>query len=117
MDYEPIKVHLHGQEWTLQQEDPPAEIKIIVVPQTVPTTTSPFHHSATHVDALGMPVAIYRDEWQGKVSEHPYHPTPCCGASATYHDADLCCKACWEYVDPAYGNVPVEPFRPISEVQ
>ena len=85
------------------------DLEIRVMPNTVPTTSSPFHKSATHVDALGMPVA-FSDDW-------PFHPTPCCGAAATFHDSDLCCKRCWEYVDLAFGNYPVEPYRPIEEVR
>lgn len=79
-------------------------IHIHIAPETVPTTPAPIHESATHIDALGMPVA--------GVGKHPFHPTPCCGAAMTYHEIYPCCKACWHDVDPAYGNVPVEPFTP-----
>jgi hypothetical protein len=96
------------------QADDGTELVIRVVPQTVPTTANPIHPSATHVDALGMPVAIYRDEWQGRVTEHPYHPTPCCGAAASISDGPMYCKACYAEVDFAFGNVPVEPFRPVT---
>jgi hypothetical protein len=86
------------------------EIKIHVVPPTVPTTASPFHPTATHVDALGMPVAIYRDE----DFSFPFHPTPCCGASASISDGPMYCKGCYAEVDYAYGNVPLEPFTELK---
>ncbi len=78
---------------------------IRVHPETVPTTASPFHPTATHKDALGMPVAFTSEGFT-------YHPTPCCGASASISDPEygMYCKACYEQVDDAYGNVPVEPF-------
>ena len=96
------------------------DITIIVHPPTVPLTGAPFHKSATHVDALGMPVAFgglrFND---GSEERWSYHPTPCCGAAASISDPEygMYCKACYEQVDPAFGNVPVEPLRPISEVQ
>ncbi len=78
-------------------------MKVRVVPQTVPTTASPFHPDATHVDALGMPVA--------GVGEFPFHPTSCCGACASVDEyGSMYCKACYNEVDDAYGNVPVQPF-------
>lgn len=89
------------------------DIKIIVQPPTVPTTGSDFHESATHVDALGMPVAYYHDEFMGK--DFGYHPTPCCGASAKGCDGYIGCRACYQPIDPAFGNVPVEPIRPIGD--
>jgi hypothetical protein len=81
-------------------------IRISVVPQTVPTTASQHHPSATHVDVLGMPVA--------GVDEFPFHPTPCCGAAASVSDGPMYCKACYEEVDDAFGNVPVAPFTVIG---
>lgn len=82
----------------------------------MPTTASPFHPSATHVDALGMPVAFGRHEFgDGTVEEWTYLPT-CCGAAASTSTGEMYCKACYREVDQAFGNVPVEPFRPISEV-
>jgi hypothetical protein len=86
------------------------EIRIQVHPQSVPTTGAPIHPSATHLDALGMPVA--------GVGRFPFHPTPCCGAAASISDPayGMYCKACYGEVDDAYGNVPVEPFRLVSEV-
>ncbi len=88
----------------------PRTIKIEVVPQTVPTTGSPFHSSATHKDALGMPVVIYRDDDY----EFPFHPTPCCGAAASCGEWGMYCKRCYGEVDFAYGNVPVEPLTEIA---
>jgi len=85
------------------------DVTVVVAPQTVPMTASPFHPSATHVDALGMPVA--------GVDDFPFHPTPCCGASASISDGAMYCKACYHDVDDAYGNVPVRPFRRVGEVQ
>lgn len=90
-------------------------LKISVYPQTVPTTASPFHPTATHVDALGMPVRIYHDPEDDY--DFPFHPTPCCGAAASISDGPMYCKGCYEEVDGAFGNVPVQPFRPIEEVQ
>lgn len=91
------------------------ELKISVYPQTVPTTAGAFHSRATHVDVLGMPVAF--SDIMGDGSEMwPYHPTPCCGASASISDGPMYCKGCYEEVDGAFGNVPVEPFRLIGEV-
>jgi len=87
-------------------------IKIIVQPPTVPTTAADIHPTATHLDALGMPVAIYHDEYTGK--DQPYHPTPCCGASAKGCDGYIGCRKCYEEIDPAYGNVPLEPFTEIE---
>lgn len=88
-------------------------IQIKVHPPTVPTTGSDFHESTTHVDALGMPVAFYTDEHAGG-KQWPYHPTPCCGASAKGCDGYIGCRACYHEIDPAFGNVPVEPFRPVA---
>lgn len=88
------------------------DLKITVHPPTVPTTAAPFHQSATHVDALGMPVAIYKDEDDGY--EFPYHPTPCCGAAASISDGPMYCKRCYGEVDDAYGNVPLRPFRALT---
>ncbi len=84
-------------------------MKINIYPETVPTTSSPFHSSATHIDALGMPVAFTKkDNW-------PYHPTPCCGAAASCSEyCEMYCKACYEEVDGAYGNHPVEPYRALT---
>jgi hypothetical protein len=92
------------------------EIRITVHPATVPTTAAPFHESATHVDALGMPVAFGEHTIQGHTERWTYHPTPCCGAAASISDPiyGMYCKACYEQVDPAFGNVPLEPFRPIE---
>jgi hypothetical protein len=89
---------------------------IRVHPETVPTTAAPYHSSATHVDALGMPVAY--SQAHPDDAPWPYHPTPCCGAAASISDPDygMYCKGCYEQVDPAFGNVPVEPYRPIQEV-
>lgn len=87
-------------------------IRIVVHPPTVPTTSSPFHESATHVDALGMPVAFSQPFPEDR--PWPYHPTPCCGASASISDGPMYCKACYEEVDDAYGNVPLEPFRSLD---
>lgn len=30
--------------------------------------------------------------------------TECCQAAVTYHDEWLCCKCCWDEVDPAYDS-------------
>jgi len=91
-------------------DDQGREIEVRVVPQTVPTTASPFHSTATHRDALGMPVAGVGGDW-------PYHPTPCCGAAASISDPEygMYCKACYGQVDDAYGNVPVEPFESLAK--
>jgi hypothetical protein len=89
------------------------EIQIHVVPPTVPTTASEFHASATHVDALGMPVAF--SEFDGE--KWPYHPTPCCGAAASISDGPMYCKGCYEEVDYAFGNYPLAPFRTIAEAR
>ncbi len=91
-------------------------IKIVVLPQTVPTTASPFHPSATHIDALGMPVAFNTIDWHDgtEPETYTYLPTPCCGAAASCGEWGMYCKACYEEVDMAYGNVPTEPFRPIA---
>lgn len=101
--------------WTLTEVDPPDGIIIKVHPPTVPTTAAEFHPTATHVDALGMPVA-----YGGHPDDEPwpYHPTPCCGAAASISDPEygMYCKACFGQVDPAFGNHPVEPYRPIKEV-
>jgi hypothetical protein len=95
----------------LRSEDG-TEIVVTVHPPTVPTTASEFHSSATHVDALGMPVAFTDENW-------PYHPTPCCGASASIFcdDGTMYCKSCYAEVDDAYGNHPLEPYRPISRTE
>lgn len=85
------------------------EPQIHVHPTILPTTAAEFHPSATHIDALGMPVAFTSDDW-------PYHPTPCCGASASISDGPMYCKRCYAEVDPAFGNHPLTPYRPISEV-
>jgi len=81
-------------------------IHIHVVAETVPTTAAEIHPSATHLDALGMPVA--------GIGTFPFHPTPCCGAAASCGEWGMYCKACYEEVDTAYGNVPVEPFREVT---
>ena len=89
---------------------------IRVVPQTVPTTSAPFHPTATHIDALGLPVAYGRFEYgDGQVEEWSYLPTPCCGASASISDGPMYCKSCYEEVDFAFGNVPTEPIRTLAE--
>lgn len=99
------------------------DITIIVHPPTVPLTGAPFHSSATHIDALGMPVAFSVSDLvidgRQSVEEWPYHPTPCCGAAASISDPEygMYCKACFGQVDPAFGNHPLEPYRLISEVQ
>ena len=96
------------------------DLIIRVHPETVPTTASPFHPTATHIDALGLPVAYGRHVFSdGEVEEWTYLPTPCCGASASISDPEygMYCKACYAQVDPAFGNVPTEPIRPLSEVQ
>lgn len=93
--------------------DDGTKITVHVVPPTVPTTAAPFHPRATHADALGMPVAIYTDEDDG--SEFPYHPTPCCGAGASISDGPMYCKACYGEVDDAFGNVPLRPFRTLTQ--
>lgn len=98
-----------------------SKFTVRVSPATVPTTGGPFHPSASYVDALGMPVAFGEmtfDDPSGPVTERwTYHPTPCCGAAASISDPEygMYCKACYGQVDPAFGNVPVEPFRPIEE--
>lgn len=82
---------------------------IRVHPQTAPTAPVGFHARATHRDALGMPVAFsqpFPDD-----APWPYHPTPCCGAAASISDGPMYCKACYQEVDPAFGNVPVVPFE------
>ena len=91
-------------------EVPVPRVTVHVVPPTVPTTGAPFHERATHTDALGMPVAFSKlDDW-------PYHPTPCCGAAASCDEtATMYCKRCYAEVDPAFGNHPLEPYRPIEE--
>lgn len=104
-------------EFRLTAEDG-TELTVRVVEQTVPTTASPFHATATHIDALGMPVAFGRHVFaDGSVEEWTYLPTPCCGAAASISDPEfgMYCKACYEQVDDAYGNVPVAPFRAIGE--
>jgi hypothetical protein len=88
------------------------KIRIKVVPPTVPTTASPFHESATHLDALGMPVAFVDND--DGIGPWPYHPTPCCGASASISDGPMYCKGCYFEVDPAFGNHPLEPYREIE---
>lgn len=88
----------------VSEDGTPLTVKVVA--PTVPTTGSPFHARATHRDALGMPVA--------GVGDWPYHPTPCCGASASISDGPMYCKACYAEVDDAYGNVPVEPFTPLD---
>lgn len=91
-------------------------IVVKVIPQTVPTTASAFHPSVTHVDALGMGVAFGRHQFaDGAVEEWVYLPTPCCGAAASCGEWGMYCKACYGEVDEAFGNVPVEPFRPVGE--
>ncbi len=93
-----------------------AFIRVRVVPPTVPTTASPFHPRATHRDALGMPVAFCDLSFgEGEPDLFPYHPTPCCGASASISDGPMYCKSCYGEVDDAYGNVPLEPFTERSE--
>lgn len=98
--------------------DPPSGLRIRVSPQTVPTTASAFHPTATHIDALGMPVRISTHDYgDGHPAEtYTFHPTPCCGAAASISDGPMYCKACYAEVDFAFGNVPVEPFRLIGEV-
>ena len=88
-------------------------IKIHVQPPTVPTTAAPFHPTATHADALGMPVA-FTDPHPLDGQRWTYHPTPCCGASASISDGPMYCKACYREVDTAFGNVPLEPFREVQ---
>jgi hypothetical protein len=90
------------------------ELVVRVHPETVPTTAAEYHHTATHRDALGMPVA-FSEPFPGE-GKFPYHPTPCCGAAASISDPEygMYCKACYEQVDPAFGNVPVEPFEALS---
>lgn len=106
---------MSAQMFTLTDDDG-NEIVVGVVPQTVPTTAAPFHPAATHVDAIGMPVATSRHTFSdGLTEEWTYHPTPCCGAAASISDGPMYCKACYGEVDPAFGNVPVEPFRTIAE--
>jgi len=100
--------------WSLTEVPPPARLVIKVHPETVPTTTAPYHARATHVDALGMPVAYSQAHPDDPA--WPYHPTPCCGAAASISDGPMYCKACYAEVDPAFGNHPVEPYRPIQEV-
>ena len=96
--------------------DDTPEIKVTVVPPTVPTTAAAFHDAATHVDALGMPVAFTPPLIiDGRVIEgtggDTYHPTPCCGAAASVNDGPMYCKGCYHEVDDAFGNVPLEPFH------
>lgn len=89
-----------------------------VHPPTVPTTAAPFHPTATHRDALGMPVAFGSATFaDGSTESWTYHPTPCCGAAASISDPEygMYCKACFGQVDPAFGNVPLEPFRPVED--
>lgn len=88
-------------------------LKIVVHPQTVPTTASEHHPSATHIDVLGMPVKFWVDPY-GECDPFAFHPTPCCGASASISDGPMYCKACYAEVDDAFGNVPVEPFQVIA---
>jgi len=88
------------------------DIEIHVVPPTVPTTAAEYHAKATHQDALGMPVAFtYYAVSEGITEKWAYHPTPCCGAAASISDGPMYCKACYCEVDPAFGNVPLEPIR------
>lgn len=94
------------------QEVPFSEIRIMVAEETVPTTAAPFHPSATHVDAIGMPVA-FCDILGDGTEMFPFHPTSCCGAAASISDGPMYCKKCYHEVDWAYGNVPVTPFRAI----
>lgn len=105
-----------AREIVLTNEDGDA-IRVSVLPNVVPTSGAPFHPSATHIDALGMPVAFFVADrivdGRQVASEWPFHPTPCCGASASISDGPMYCKACYEEVDFAYGNHPVEPYRPL----
>lgn len=87
------------------------DIHIRVIPPTVPTTAAPFHERATHMDALGMPVAFSQPFPEDP--PWPYHPTPCCGAAASCGEWGMYCKACYHEVDAAYGNFPMEPYRGI----
>jgi hypothetical protein len=68
---------------------------------------------ATHIDTNGLPVA-FPDMRPG---EQPtaFHPTPCCGASATYFEATLGCKRCYGEVEDWYGDVPRGPFEIIED--
>lgn len=84
-------------------------MKITVLPNVVPTTGAPFHPSATHRDALGMPVSYCEG--------FSFHPTPCCGAAASVGDYGFYCKACYGEVDPAYGNVPHDPITELGGPQ
>lgn len=100
-----------ADEFVLHDADGGSPLRVRVVPQTVPTSASPFHESVTHVDALGMGVAA------GVGGDWPFYPTPCCGAAASISDPEygMFCKACYAQVDPAFGGVPVEPLRPREE--
>lgn len=95
--------------------DDGTKLTVRVHPETVPTTASPFHPSATHKDALGMPVAFTtpNPDWP-EDKPWPYHPTPCCGAAASISTDTMFCKACYDEVDPAFGNFPVEPYQPLT---
>lgn len=59
-----------------------------------------------------MPVAFSEMTFADGMTERwTYHPTPCCGAAASCCEwGPMYCKACYEEVDGAYGNVPLEPF-------
>lgn len=95
------------------------DIQIRVIPATVPTTAAAFHPKATRVDALGMPVAFVDLSFgEGTPDPWPYHPTPCCGAAASCDEyGTVYCKACYEEVDPAFGNYPVEPYREFTDAR
>ena len=96
-------------EENLIYEDPQNGLRVYVHPESVPTTANAIHPTATHTDALGMPVAgLGEGSW-------PFHPTPCCGAAASISDPEygMYCKACYAQVDDAFGNVPVEPFAEV----
>lgn len=69
-----------------------------------------FHSIVTHVDADGMPVAVYNGPGASEGGD-PYYATPCCGSAASINDGPMYCKKCYRAVPDAYGGVPREPFR------
>ena len=92
------------------------EITIRVHPPTVPTTASEFHATATHVDALGMPVAFSRP--------FPDEPEVALPPDALLRRGGVdqrprvrhVLQGCYGQVDPAFGNHPLAPYRTVEEV-
>jgi hypothetical protein len=51
-----------------------------------------------HIDKRGHRYII--------TSDGPAYVSPCCGATVTFHDYDLCCKACWHLVPSILSALP-----------